>query len=83
MAETHNHLSGKGNIFLALALGAAAGAIGGLLFAPRAGKETRKKVKQWGEDLAEKSRDLRHNVQMFAHKTWAKNGSVGHPISRS
>lgn len=39
-------------------LGAAAGAVAGVLLAPRSGKETRARVKEWLEDRREKGQEL-------------------------
>ncbi len=44
-------MANGGKILGALLLGAAAGAVLGILFAPDKGTETRKKIKQKGEDL--------------------------------
>jgi gas vesicle protein len=46
-----NIMANGGKILGALLLGAAAGAVLGILFAPDKGTETRKKIKQKGEDL--------------------------------
>jgi len=48
----------SGNAFLSFLLGAAAGAVVGLLWAPRAGKETRKKIQSWADDMQERGEDL-------------------------
>lgn len=44
-------MSDNGKILSALLLGAAAGAVLGLLFAPEKGSDTRKKIKEGAEDL--------------------------------
>ena len=59
--------SNSGFAFIAgLVVGAAAGAIAGLLFAPESGAETRKKLADKGkalsEDLHEKFDDLKESV---------------------
>jgi gas vesicle protein len=54
MSENDN----GGGTLLALMLGAALGAAAGLLLAPRAGKETRKRVKKWLDDAEEKGQDI-------------------------
>lgn len=43
-------MENKSKILLALLLGAAAGAVLGVLFAPDSGENTRSKVKKWAED---------------------------------
>jgi gas vesicle protein len=44
---------GRGRILTAFAVGAAAGAILGLLFAPHKGEVTRKKIAERGQDIKE------------------------------
>ncbi|MCB0850453.1 MAG: YtxH-like protein [Bacteroidetes bacterium ADurb.Bin141] len=44
-------MANNGKILGALLLGAAAGAILGILFAPDKGSETRRKIKEKGEDI--------------------------------
>lgn len=48
---------------LAFILGGIIGAAVGILYAPRAGKETRDKLKDLGEDLAEKIEDMGDDVK--------------------
>lgn len=43
-----------GKILLAGLIGAAAGAVGGILFAPKAGKETREDIKKMSNDIMKK-----------------------------
>jgi gas vesicle protein len=45
-------MSKSQNVFMAGVIGAVAGAIGGLLFAPRSGKETRRKISRLALELA-------------------------------
>ena len=56
MAEENR--SGGGSTLLALILGATAGVIAGILFAPRSGKETREQFQNWMEDLEGKGEEL-------------------------
>jgi gas vesicle protein len=51
-----------------LLLGAAAGAVAGLLFAPKAGRETRELIKQSAEALPELAEDLSATVQIQAER---------------
>ena len=44
-------MNNTAKIFAALAIGAAAGAIAGILFAPDKGSETRKKINETGKKL--------------------------------
>lgn len=53
MSEKNN-----GDTILAFLLGGAIGACLGLLFAPKSGKETRKKVKIFFDDIGEKTGEL-------------------------
>ncbi len=46
------------NTLIALAAGAALGAVAGLLLAPASGRETRSKLKKKGEDLRDQLTDL-------------------------
>jgi gas vesicle protein len=46
-----------GKIIAAAAVGIAAGAVAGLLMAPRSGKDTREDIRRKGEQLADKVRD--------------------------
>lgn len=58
----------SGEVILAFVLGGIIGAALGIMFAPASGKETRKKLKDIGEDLEEKIEDLGAEV-----KTKTKN----------
>lgn len=48
----------RNSVFVALAAGAALGAIAGVLFAPASGKETRSKLMKQGEKLRDQLADL-------------------------
>lgn len=50
--------SGAGETLFVLLLGAAVGAAAGLLLAPRTGRETRRRLKRWMEDMEERGQDL-------------------------
>jgi gas vesicle protein len=50
-------MSNNSKLLSALLIGAAAGAILGLLFAPEKGSETRKKIRKEGEDLLDELAD--------------------------
>ena len=47
----------SGKFFLGALIGAAAGAIAGILFAPRSGKETRKIIGEKAKDYTEKGKE--------------------------
>jgi gas vesicle protein len=51
------HMNTTGKIIAAAAVGIAAGAVAGLLLAPRSGKDTREGIRKKGEKLADKVRD--------------------------
>jgi gas vesicle protein len=53
----------SGSIMMALILGGVVGSILGILYAPRAGKETRKRLKDLSEDINEKLGTLSDEVK--------------------
>jgi gas vesicle protein len=53
----------SGSILMAVILGGVVGAIAGILYAPRAGKETRKRLKYLGDDISEKLESLSGEVK--------------------
>lgn len=57
-----------GKTAIALVAGLAAGAVLGILFAPRSGKETRAALRSKGEDMKE---DLEERIEQ-ARKDWSK-----------
>lgn len=67
-----------GKTLLALAVGLAAGAVLGVLFAPRSGKETRAALRSKGDDLKE---DLAEGIDQV-RKEWSKaKGKVSDTVS--
>jgi len=61
--------SNSGGVFIGgLLLGAAAGAVAGLLLAPKTGRETRQLLKQSAEALPELAEDLSATVQIQAER---------------
>lgn len=67
MAE--NHQSGSGGLWVGgLLVGAAVGAVAGLLLAPKTGQETRKILKKSAEALPELAEDLTTSVQFHADR---------------
>ena len=53
----------SGEVILAFILGGLIGVAVGMLYAPKSGKETRKKLKDLGEDLAEQFGDMGEEVK--------------------
>ncbi|MHB9156114.1 MAG: YtxH domain-containing protein [Endomicrobiales bacterium] len=53
----------SGEVMLAFILGGIVGAAIGMLYAPYAGKETRQKLKDMGEDLTDRFEDLGEQVK--------------------
>ena len=61
--------SKTGGIISAFLVGAVAGAVLGVLFAPKAGKETRAERGEWVDDALEKSKEKLHKVgEELKHK---------------
>ncbi|MFN3550782.1 MAG: YtxH domain-containing protein [Endomicrobiia bacterium] len=60
------------NSTLAFLLGLTIGAIVGILFAPAEGKETRKKIAKYLEELEEKSEDILQKGKEFIEDETAK-----------
>jgi gas vesicle protein len=66
MAENR---SGSGGLFIGgLLVGAAVGAVAGLLFAPKTGRETRQLLKKSADALPELAEDLSTSVQLQADR---------------
>ncbi len=63
----------SGEVLLAFILGAIVGAAAGILYAPRSGKETRRKLQEFGEDVYGK-------LDEFGEEVAAK---TGHAISEA
>lgn len=61
--------SGSSGLFIGgLIIGAAVGAVTGLLFAPRSGRETRQFLKKSADALPELAEDLSSNMQLQADR---------------
>jgi len=60
----------KKDAFAAFVLGGIVGAVIGLLYAPKAGKETRKGLRRMGRDFADTIDDLREDVRDTGHKIY-------------
>ncbi len=60
------------NSLLAFLLGLTVGAILGILFAPAEGKETRKKIAKYLEEIEEKGEDLLEKGKEFVEKETEK-----------
>jgi len=71
MSEKDNH-----NTFLAFILGGVIGAILGILFAPRSGKETREKLGILFEDLSEKAENILEEGKEKAEEMKEKVGNL-------
>ncbi|MBM4447351.1 MAG: YtxH domain-containing protein [Chloroflexi bacterium] len=66
-----NRDSGPG-FAIGLILGVAVGVALGLLFTPRAGKETRELLKDKATDVSEKARELTADREKVYKETWKK-----------
>lgn len=68
-----------GRSFIAFIAGLAAGVIGGILFAPNKGTETRRQIADSSKKLAEEGKDalqeLRNKISQYTH---LGNGHNGH-----
>lgn len=58
----------SGEVILAFILGGIIGAVAGILYAPRSGKETRGKLIGMGEDFAEQFEDAAEDMSKKAKK---------------
>ncbi len=61
---------GTGKLFLGLIIGAAAGAVVSLLYAPDKGSETRRKLLDKGDDYAQ---NIKNRFNEFVNKVGKKN----------
>jgi gas vesicle protein len=64
-------MNNKGKIITAAAIGAAAGSVLGVLFAPAKGKDTRKKIKDTGYKI---SADVKNSIQKGKEKIKSFSG---------
>ncbi|MDR0957572.1 MAG: YtxH domain-containing protein [Candidatus Nomurabacteria bacterium] len=72
--------SDAGKFALAAGIGAALGAIGGLLFAPKSGKETRADIKEKAGEAKDFTVKKAHEVKDFAGKEVEKAKQAGHKL---
>ncbi len=64
-------------------VGAAAGAIVGLLYAPRPGREIREMLKTKADDIAMMARDMTVDHERVYKDIWEERGAHARPGSRS
>ena len=69
-----------GKVATGLTLGAIFGAIAGLLFAPKAGKETREDIKKFAKDTKEKGLELFEQAKAEVNKKIANVKKAGKKI---
>jgi gas vesicle protein len=70
---------GKGKFILGAAIGAIAGAVAGILFAPKSGKETRKIIGDKAKDYVEKGKEM---VEKGTEATKEKIKEVADTVSK-
>ena len=63
MAEHENH---QGNFFMGLLIGGALGALAGILFAPKSGKELRSDLKEQGSEALREGKEIYADAGMKA-----------------
>ncbi|MDR1952476.1 MAG: YtxH domain-containing protein [Elusimicrobiota bacterium] len=63
-------MSDRHNTLLAFLIGGVIGAAVGLLYAPKAGKETREDLKRLGENLSDNIVDLAEDAKEKGHKIY-------------
>ncbi len=61
--ENNNGNSSRGSMAVAFLIGAAAGGIGALLFAPQSGAEMRGKIRRGANDMRKRGEHIAHDVQ--------------------
>jgi gas vesicle protein len=76
MAENSNNGSSSGNILVAFAIGAAAGAAIALLFAPASGEETRRQLAQKAREGRDKAASLAREGREFVDRQREKVSTV-------
>ncbi len=72
-----------GETLLVLLLGAAAGAVAGLLLAPHTGKETRRRVRRWLDDVEERGEDLMGEAEALWEKGKEKIKGASAPVRKN
>ena len=65
---SENESNSAGNTLLAFAVGAAVGAVIALLFAPAAGEETRRKIREKAKDGRDRAADLAREGRDFLNR---------------
>jgi gas vesicle protein len=59
----HHQKSNKGKIFAAGIIGAALGVFAGMMMSPRGGKENRRALKSWSDQMKDEIKERTQNIQ--------------------